>query len=53
LDIGDAAFDRRLRDEVLPAHDDFIADPALAVSIDAAFDGLEARYQVRKAAKNL
>lgn len=49
LEARDAAIDRWLRAEVVPALEEYLEDPSQAISIDQAFDGLEERYRARKA----
>lgn len=47
----DAAIERWLREEVVPAYDAYMADSSRGVPIAEAFGGLKERYLARKAAK--
>ena len=52
LQDREAALERWLIEEVVPAYDAYMADPSRGVPIDEAFEGAEARYLARKAARN-
>jgi len=52
LQDREAALERWLIEEVVPAYDAYMADPSRGTSIDEAFDGAEARYLARKTARN-
>ena len=47
LQERDAAFERRLRDEVLPVLDHLLAHPETALSADEVFGRLRARHAAR------
>jgi antitoxin ParD1/3/4 len=44
----DAAMDRWLREEILPAYDEYLADPSRAIPMDQAFAEARAAYVARK-----
>ena len=49
LQEDDPAVERWLYEEVAPTYDAWKRDPSRGVPLEEAFDGLEARYQARKA----
>jgi antitoxin ParD1/3/4 len=48
LQERDAAFERWLRDEVVPTHDDAVADPSNRISAKAVFAEARTRYSGRR-----
>lgn len=51
LQTQEAAIERWLIEEVAPAYDAHMADPSRAVALEEVFEGAEARYLARKAAR--
>ncbi len=52
LEARDAELDTWLREELVPAYDEFMAHPTEVVPLDAVLSGLEERYAARKAIKD-
>ena len=46
-----AAVERWLRNEVVPAYDEYVADPSSAIQLDEAFDTVLAELRARADAK--
>ncbi|HEY3800657.1 MAG TPA: type II toxin-antitoxin system ParD family antitoxin [Caulobacteraceae bacterium] len=51
LQEREAAMERWLRNEVVPAYDEYIADPSSAVPLDEAFDRVMGELEKRDKAK--
>lgn len=51
MQAQEAAVEKWLREEVAPTYDAMMADPSRGIPLDEVFDGLEARYLARKAAR--